>query len=111
MCVCVFVCVCVCVCVRAGKCACGCVSACVYAYVCVCVYVCGHYREIIPDRANRTPMYSGGVSLRPEGDYFPITAGDVLYIIPLSTRLLVTTKKKNNSTLCVFLQFICYRHS
>ena len=53
-----------------------------------------------PDRANRTPMHSGvgvgvggGVLLRPEGDYFPIMTGDVLYIIPLITRRLVKTKK------------------
>ena len=31
------------------------------------------------------------VSLRPEGDYFPITTGAVLYIIPLITWLLAKT--------------------
>ena len=49
--------------------------------------------KISPDRANRTPTRSGGVLLRPEGAFFFIMTGDVLYIIPLITRLLAKTKK------------------
>ena len=68
------------------------------------VYNTGHYREIIPDRENRTPMRTGGVLLRPEGDYFPIMPGDVLYIILLITRLLVKTEKMtSNNIVTIYL--------
>ena len=46
-------------------------------------------RKISPDRANRTPT-------RSEGNCFPLKGlkfGDVLYIIPLITRLRAKTKK------------------
>ena len=49
--------------------------------------------KISPDRANRTWTCSGVVLLRPEGAFFFIMTGDVLYIIPLITRLLAKTKK------------------
>ena len=39
--------------------------------------------------------------LRPEGAYFPIMTGDVLYIIPLIRRLLAKTKKQLH-TVCLF---------
>ena len=42
-------------------------------------------------------MRSGGVLLRPEGAYFLIMTGDVLYIIPLVTWLLAKTKKEKTS--------------
>ena len=45
--------------------------------------------KISSDRANRTPTRSRGVLLR----LFSIMTGDVLYIIPLITRLLAKTKK------------------
>ena len=50
-------------------------------------------RKISPDGANSTPTRSEGVLLRPEGAYFSKMTGDVLYMIPLITRLLAKTKK------------------
>ena len=49
--------------------------------------------KISPDRENRTPTRSGDVLLRHEGAYFSIMTGEVLYIIPLITRLLPKTKQ------------------
>ena len=44
--------------------------------------------------------------LLPEGDYFPITTGDVLYIIPLITRLLAKTKKITSQCVSFYNLFV-----
>ena len=49
--------------------------------------------KISPDRANRTPTRSRGVLLPTEGGSFRIMTGDVLYIIPIITRLRAKSKK------------------